>query len=135
MNTIDTRTGALVARVEVTAAANTGCGANAFKPGSHNNRPGLLLAQNKLFLAFGDYAIELDDLLIDCGSDERAVFLVTTEVTHRGEIFGMPGTGRRVENTLAFFLRFENSLIASERRMYDFTGLLVQLGVLKARAV
>ena len=89
----------------------------------------------KMFLAFGDYAFELDDLVIDCGSDERAVFLVTSEVTHRGEIFGMPGTGRRVENTLAFFLRFENGLIAAERRVYDFTGFLVQLGVLKARAV
>ena len=89
----------------------------------------------KLFLAFGDWAIELEDVVIDRGSDERAVLLYTAEVTHRGEIFGMPGNGRRVENTAAHFLRFENGLIAAERRMYDFTGFLVQLGVLKARAV
>ncbi len=53
VNTVDTRTGALLARVEVTAGPNTGCGVNAFEPFFHNNRPGLLLVQNKLFLAFG----------------------------------------------------------------------------------
>jgi steroid delta-isomerase-like uncharacterized protein len=89
----------------------------------------------KLFIAFGDWVIEADDIVIDGGSDERAVFLFTAEVTHRGEIFGMPGTGRRVENTAAHFLRFENGLIAADRRLYDFTGFLVQLGVLKAKAV
>ena len=89
----------------------------------------------KLFLAFGDYAIELDDLVIDRGPEERVVFLYTAQATHRGEIFGVPGTGRRVESTFVFFLRFENGLIAAERRLYDFTGVLIQLGVLKARAV
>jgi steroid delta-isomerase-like uncharacterized protein len=89
----------------------------------------------KLFLAFGDYAIKLEDIVMDRGPEERAVFLYTAEVTHRGEIFGMPGTGRRVESTFVFFLRFENGLIAAERRVYDFTGVLIQLGVLKAKAV
>ena len=53
VNTIDTRDGALLARVPVTAEANIGCGVHAFTPDSHNNRPGLLLVQDKLFLAFG----------------------------------------------------------------------------------
>ena len=47
----------------------------------------------------------------------------------------MPGTGRRVEVSGAFVMRFENGLIVSERRLYDFVGMLLQLGVLKAKAV
>jgi predicted ester cyclase len=47
----------------------------------------------------------------------------------------MPGTGRRIETSGAFILTLENGRIAAERRVYDFTGFLVQLGVLKAKAV
>jgi predicted ester cyclase len=77
----------------------------------------------------------MEDLIIDRGVEDRAVLVFTSEVTHRGDLFGMPGTGRRVENSGAFIIRLENGRIVSERRLYDFTGLLVQLGVLKARAV
>lgn len=54
VNAIDTRTGALVGRTEVTGVgASAACGGHAFDAHAHNNRPGLLLVQNKLFLAFG----------------------------------------------------------------------------------
>jgi steroid delta-isomerase-like uncharacterized protein len=88
-----------------------------------------------VFGAFDDWDITLDDVLIDHDPVDRAVFVYTSQVTHRGDIFGMPGTGRRVESSGAFILRFDDGRIASERRVYDFTGLLVQLGVLKAKAV
>ncbi len=32
-----------------------------------------------------------------------------------------------------FFYQLENGKIVRERRIYDFTGLLVQIGVIKAR--
>jgi len=88
-----------------------------------------------LFEAFDDWDLQIDDILIERGPDDRAALVFTSHVTHRGVIFGMPGTGRRVETKCALILRFKNGRIASERRLYDFTGLLVQLGVLKARAV
>ena len=88
-----------------------------------------------LFDAFDDWDINLDDVLIDDDPVDRAVFVYTAQITHRGDVFGMPGTGRRVESSGAFILRFDDGRIASERRVYDFTGLLVQLGVLTARAV
>jgi hypothetical protein len=34
-----------------------------------------------------------------------------------------------------FFYRLENGRIVHERRIYDFTGLLLQIGVLKAKPV
>jgi len=88
-----------------------------------------------LFAAFGELEITVDDVLIDQESGDRAVFVFTAQQNHRGMLFGMPGTGRRVETSGAFILRFENGKIASDRRIYDFTGLLVQLGILKAKAV
>jgi steroid delta-isomerase-like uncharacterized protein len=88
-----------------------------------------------VFRAFDEWKFTMEDLIIDRGVEDRAVLVFTSEVTHRGDLFGMPGTGRRVENSGAFIIRLENGRIVTERRLYDFTGLLVQLGVLKARAV
>lgn len=52
LNTLDTRTGALVGRAEVTGGGAGDCGGQAFVPASHNNRAGLVLVDNKVFLAF-----------------------------------------------------------------------------------
>jgi steroid delta-isomerase-like uncharacterized protein len=90
---------------------------------------------NDLFRAFDEWTFRIDDIIIDRGPEDRAVLFYTSQATHRGDLFGMPGTGRRAEVKSAFLIRFENGCIASERRLYDFTGLLVQLGVLKAKAV
>src|SRR5438132_6311867 len=51
-----------------------------------------------LFRAFDDFEIRVDDILIDRGPGDRAVFLFTAQQTHKDNLFGMPGTGRRVEN-------------------------------------
>lgn len=88
-----------------------------------------------LFRAFDDWSFAIDDVVVGNGPDERAVLFYTARGTHRGDLFGMPGTGRHVEVNQAVLIRFERGLIASERRWYDFTGLLVQMGVLKAKAV
>jgi predicted ester cyclase len=64
----------------------------------------------------------------------RVAVFFTVGATHRGEFMGVPGTGRRC--TLEGVSLFEldaDSLIQEERRVYDFTGLLVQLGVLRVR--
>jgi steroid delta-isomerase-like uncharacterized protein len=86
-----------------------------------------------LFRAFADYRINIDDVVVDHEGKERAVLLFSAIATHRGEIFGMPGTGRRFEVHGAFTFQFADNRIAHEYRLYDFTGLLMQLGVLRAR--
>ena len=40
---------------------------------------------------------------------------------------------KRIERTIAYFLTFRDGLIVNERRLYDFTNMLMQLGVLKAK--
>ena len=88
-----------------------------------------------LYQAFADSHIHVDDIIVDCQSAERCVTVWTSHGTHRGMLFGMSGTGRLIEVAGAFVMKLENGLIVSERRLYDFVGMLVQLGVLKAKAV
>jgi predicted ester cyclase len=54
--------------------------------------------------------------------------------THVGTMMGIAPTGRSFRFRIAFMLTFnEDHRIVEERRIYDFTGLLVQVGVLKAK--
>ena len=53
--------------------------------------------------------------------------------THSGDFLGLPPTGRQMEFLMAALMGVENGFVVEERRIYDFTGLLVQVGVLKAK--
>ena len=54
--------------------------------------------------------------------------------THVNEFFGMPGTNRHIEFRMARLIEMDDQgLIKNERRIYDFTGLLVQVGILRAK--
>jgi predicted ester cyclase len=56
-----------------------------------------------------------------------------SHATHTSEVFGVPATGRKfeVQGVLVFY--FKDGKIIKERRLYDFTSMLIQLGFLKAR--
>ena len=82
------------------------------------------------FTAFPDLEMEVADTLID---DQRAAVLATFTGTDRGGFMGMPPTGRRVTIPVAFLYEFKDGKIVRDRRMYDFTGLLIQVGTLKAK--
>jgi uncharacterized protein (TIGR02246 family) len=82
------------------------------------------------FTAFPDLIFATEDLLVD---DQRAALLCRITGSHSGEFFGMPPTGRRIEVSGCFIYRMEKGKIAHERRILDFTGLLVQVGVLRAK--
>src|SRR5918992_1515216 len=80
------------------------------------------------FVAFPDLIFTTEDLLVD---EDRVALLCRVPASHAGEFFGMAPTGRRIEVSGAFIYRFENGLIVHERRILDFTGLLIQVGVLR----
>ncbi|OFW21402.1 MAG: hypothetical protein A3H97_20330 [Acidobacteria bacterium RIFCSPLOWO2_02_FULL_65_29] len=86
-----------------------------------------------LFQAFSDYSIRVNDMIIDSDGGGRAALVWMAQSTHRGPIFGMPASGRRIESQVAFIMTLKDGRIASERRIYDFTGRLIQMGVLKAK--
>jgi predicted ester cyclase len=87
-------------------------------------------SQRAFFTSFPDAATTIEATVID--PPHIAVFL-TMSATHVNEFFGLPGTGKHIEFRLSRLLRMEGDLIAHEARIYDFTGLLVQVGVLRAK--
>jgi steroid delta-isomerase-like uncharacterized protein len=82
------------------------------------------------FRAFADLRLEEDELLID---GDRVVLVGRVSGTDTGGFMGMPATGRAVSVPIVFFYQLRDGLIVRERRVYDFTGVLVQVGLLKAK--
>src|SRR5262249_54715118 len=87
-----------------------------------------------LFLAFADVEVEVHDVVID-EAQQRAVLIFTTHATQQGEFLGLPPSRRRTATASAFVFTLENGRIASERRLYDYGGFLMQLGIIKTRSV
>jgi predicted ester cyclase len=63
----------------------------------------------------------------------RAVQIVRMTGRHDGDFLGIAPTGRHVEAQMASLMTIADGLITEERRIFDFTGVLLQVGVLKAK--
>ena len=84
------------------------------------------------FAAFTDLKLTQDALLID--GDEVAQLLHLSG-TDTGGFMGTAPTGRTVSIPVGLFFSLRDGLIVRERRVYDFTGVLIQVGLLKAKPV
>lgn len=82
------------------------------------------------FTSFPDATNTVEAVLID---PPHIATFSTIMGTHVNEFYGLPGTNRRMVIRHSRLLKMDGDLIAHERRIYDFTGLLVQVGVLKAK--
>src|SRR6266545_6093706 len=80
------------------------------------------------FTAFPDLTLSAADTLID---GDRAALVFNISRTHAGDFFGLPASGRHLDATCAFIYTLADGLIVHERRVLDFTGVLVQVGVLR----
>jgi predicted ester cyclase len=83
-----------------------------------------------VFDAFLDMTMSWDNVVID---GDMVVTITSIEGTHIGQLLGFEPTGKRFQMSAAFVHRLKDRKIVHERRIYDFTGLLVQIGVLKAK--
>jgi steroid delta-isomerase-like uncharacterized protein len=83
-----------------------------------------------LFQSFPDWTMDNEEPLID---GNRVAVPFTAKATHAGRFMGLDGTGRRCEIHGVLLMDMADGLIAHERRVYDFTGLLIQLGVLRGK--
>jgi steroid delta-isomerase-like uncharacterized protein len=83
-----------------------------------------------LVSSFPDLALDRTDVVID---DNRVVQISTMTGTNKGGFMGLPPTGRKISFPLVVIFTLKDGLIVDERRIYDFTGMLVQAGVLKAK--
>jgi len=97
--------------------------------GRHSGRD----AQRALEGVFGvlkDMKVHTHRLVID--GDHVAQYL-TIEGHNVGGYMGLTPTGKPFAAPAVFLYELRDGRIARERRIYDFTGVLVQMGVLKAK--
>ena len=83
-----------------------------------------------LFRAFSDWTLDGQDLIVD---GLRAAQLFTVNATHTSELFGVDATNRKFKINGVLVFEFRDGKVAVERRLYDFTELLLQVGIIKAK--
>jgi steroid delta-isomerase-like uncharacterized protein len=83
-----------------------------------------------LFKAFPDATSTPEELLID---GDRVAQIATFSGTDTGGFLGLPATGKPFRVPILILYTLRDHQIVHERRIYDFTGLLVQIGVLKTK--
>jgi len=87
-------------------------------------------AWRTLWSAFPDQVIHQEELIVDV---DRAAMFATAVGTDLCGFMGLAPTGKAFPITIVVLFTFADRHIGRERRIYDFTGLLVQIGVLKAK--
>jgi len=100
--------------------------------GSSRGREAARRVYAAFFAAFPDAVETTDPPIVD---GDRVAIVATVAGTHAGEFMGLPASGKSFRFSIAHVLTVRDGLIVRERRIYDFTGFLLQLGVLKAKPV
>ena len=100
--------------------------------GKARGRSAIASSYDAFFHAFPDLAFEYELPLID---GHRVVLIARISGTDRGGFMGLNPTGRSVAFPCVFIFELANGEIVRERRIYDFTGMAVQVGAIKAKPV
>ncbi len=100
--------------------------------GRHTGPAAAEQAMRAVFEAFLDIKWTSDAVLVD---GDRVAHFVTCEGTHMSDFMGMPASHKPFRLPVAFLYELKDRKIVHERRIYDFTGMLLQIGVLKAKPV
>jgi steroid delta-isomerase-like uncharacterized protein len=103
-----------------------------FAGGVARGRKAIKQVYEELLRTFPDFMLHYDAPLID---GNRVVLIARISGTDRGGLMGLQPSGRSFDIPCVLLFDLKDGLIAHERRIYDFTGLAVQVGALKAKPV
>jgi C-1 hydroxylase len=98
--------------------------------GALHGRGEIADSYRRLFATFPDWLFKNQELIVD--GDRVAQHFVAT-ATHVGEFMGLAGTNRhgRIEGVMLYTMK--DGLIFHEQRHYDYSALLIQIGVLRSK--
>jgi predicted ester cyclase len=82
------------------------------------------------FSGFPDVTFTRETLVID---GDRAVWIGEVRGTDTGGFMGLTATGKPFRLPMVMVCTLKDGVIIREQRIYDFTGMLIQIGVLKAK--
>jgi steroid delta-isomerase-like uncharacterized protein len=97
------------------------------RPGPEGLKPIIL----GLRAGFPDLRFIVHDMVV---GEERVAVRSTMHGTHRGDLFGMPATGRRVQISQMQFERLQDGKIVEHWRQSDDLGMMRQLGLVQEDA-
>jgi steroid delta-isomerase-like uncharacterized protein len=124
---------ALINRADAAALAllhaEDGVVESPFGGGTARGREAIERVYRSFFDAFTP-KFELEQILVD---GDQVVVQVHVEGTDHGGLMGLPGSERSFKVSMVSVCTLRDGLITHERRIYDFTGLLVQIGAIKAK--
>ena len=98
--------------------------------GTVTGRDAIERVQRAFFQASPDVTFQREALLVD---GHRVADISTVTGTDIGGFMGLGPTGKPFHFSMVRFFTVDDQQIVHERRIYDFTGLLVQIGMLKAK--
>ena len=81
--------------------------------------------------AFPDMKLTIDEQIAE---GDKVVTRWTADGTHRGELMGLAGTGKRVSVQGVVISRLKEGQIVEDYETYDVHGMMRQLGAVKAAA-
>ena len=90
----------------------------------------IISTHEALFIATPNVVQTFEAPLID---ENRMGVVVEMAGSHTGTVMGLSPTGRPYRFNCVFLFDLRDGRITRDRRIYDFTGLLIQIGVLKAK--
>ncbi len=97
--------------------------------GTHDGREA---AERVLRSIFDALIVSLHEEAVIIDGD-RVAQVLTIEGKDVGSFLGLPPTGRTFRVPGVFLYDVKDGLITRERRIYDFTSVLIQTGLLKAK--
>jgi steroid delta-isomerase-like uncharacterized protein len=80
------------------------------------------------FAAFPDMKFEIQDLVAE---GDKVVYRMTAKGTHKGELMGIPATGRTFSVRTIGIMRFKDGKVVEEWENFDELGVFRQLGLVK----
>jgi steroid delta-isomerase-like uncharacterized protein len=98
--------------------------------GRHEGRQAIEEVFRAWFKAFLDFKMVSEQLIID---GPKVAQVLRIEGTDIGGFMGLPPTHKAFHVPVVCVFEFDGQQIVREQRIYDYTGLLVQIGVLKAK--
>ena len=102
---------------------------HALPPGLPPGREGRKIFASALLAAFPDLQVDVEDLVAE---GEKLVTRYSVRGTHKGDLMGVPATGKEISITGIAIDRFENGLSVEHWEIIDQLGMMQQLGVVPA---
>ena len=100
---------------------------HALPPGLPSGLEGRKIFASALLAAFPDLHVDVKDLIAE---GEKLVTRYSVHGTHKGELMGIPPTGKEVSITGVAIDRFENGLSVEHWEIIDQVGLMQQIGAI-----